>query len=555
MFYPQELPHPKARRPLYGNYIDKTVPRHQKATGCCKDGKFVGLMLPYLKEYCATSSVHGFRYLTDPKLRTFERFIWLLILLGTFICATIVYVDLTELYNSARVHTTIEDSMQPIFFVPFPSVGLCPRSRINWPRLLKETPEEFLGSDASAEKRELFKSFFAAASGVHLRDMHSLGSFFENSSLAGQIRQLDGLDVVKVLEALNLNCNDFFKSCTWRGKQHNCCEIFELQRTEYGFCWVFNSAVSAEMQQRQREDKYYPRRTAQSGPGTGLEVYLQLNKSLTMPGLRGIYVMVKQPQQWSESARLVPHDCHNRISMVPRYTGSDSRTRTLTAKVRRCIFPDEIHDPHYKNLPGLVYWRGNCRSKCHQEHVVNLCNCSPTLLFPRHQKDNFSECKASDFKCLYEHRLTFSVERLPLEQEYVDNVYKDSMTCDCLNSCSQLIYDTIYSSSAMEPQELTADTISMHLDIFFQSSWYIKYQTHMRFTFVELLASFGGIIGLFLGASLLSAIELIYYATIGLYLYLHHYNLKTKQQPRAPESPAPITLKFRHKITPTKIVY
>lgn len=73
MFYPQELPHPRARRPLYGNYIDKTVPPHQKATGCCKDGKFVGLMLPYLKEYCAKSSVHGFRYLTDPKLRTFER--------------------------------------------------------------------------------------------------------------------------------------------------------------------------------------------------------------------------------------------------------------------------------------------------------------------------------------------------------------------------------------------------------------------------------------------------------------------------------------------------
>lgn len=34
-------------------------------------------------------------------------------------------------------------------------------------------------------------------------------------------------------------------------------------------------------------------------------------------------------------------------------------------------------------------------------------------------------------------------------------------------------------------------------------------------------ASFGGIIGLFLGASLLSAFELIYYFTIGLFLYLH----------------------------------
>lgn len=47
-------------------------------------------------------------------------------------------------------------------------------------------------------------------------------------------------------------------------------------------------------------------------------------------------------------------------------------------------------------------------------------------------------------------KVTFSMERHPLEQEYVDNVYKDSMSCECLNSCSQLVYDTIFSNSAME---------------------------------------------------------------------------------------------------------
>ncbi|XP_030564308.1 pickpocket protein 19 [Drosophila novamexicana] len=553
MYYPQELTQPRPRRPLYGNYINETAPRHRNVGRCCKESKFLKLVTPYLKEYCSSSSVHGIRYLTDPKLRNFERLIWLLILVGTFICATIVYVDLTELYNSARVHTTIEDSMLPIFYVHFPSVGICPRSRINWPRLQEEVPAYFMGTNATAEQKELFKSFFTAVSALHFNDMRSLESFFKNSSLAASISQLDGLDVTKVLEYMNLDCGDFFLDCNWRGRPHNCCEIFEMQRTELGFCWVFNSAVSAQMRQRQREDKYYPRRTAQSGPGTGLQVVMGLNKTLAKPGLRGVYVMVKQPQQWSEAARLVPHDSHNRISVMPRYTGSDSRTRVLTARVRRCIFPDEIHDPHYKNLPGFVYWRGNCRTKCHQEHVIDLCKCSPSLLFPRSQGDNLTDCKASDYKCLYEHRLTFSVERLPLEQQYVDNVYKDSMNCDCLNSCSQLVYDTIFSNSAMDSQELNADVISMHLEVFFQSPWFIKYQTHMRFTFVELLASFGGIIGLFLGASLLSAIELVYYFTIGLYLYLYRGNRESNQHPLTPPPPAPITLHFRRKITPKKM--
>jgi amiloride-sensitive sodium channel len=32
--------------------------------------------------------------------------------------------------------------------------------------------------------------------------------------------------------------------CWWRNDYQNCCDIFELQRTEYGFCYSFNSEVS-----------------------------------------------------------------------------------------------------------------------------------------------------------------------------------------------------------------------------------------------------------------------------------------------------------------------
>jgi hypothetical protein len=32
--------------------------------------------------------------------------------------------------------------------------------------------------------------------------------------------------------------------CWWRNGFFNCCDVFELQRTEYGFCYSFNSEVS-----------------------------------------------------------------------------------------------------------------------------------------------------------------------------------------------------------------------------------------------------------------------------------------------------------------------
>lgn len=40
-------------------------------------------------------------------------------------------------------------------------------------------------------------------------------------------------------------CNDIFDfPCWWRNSFHNCCELFELQKTCYGYCYSFNSDVS-----------------------------------------------------------------------------------------------------------------------------------------------------------------------------------------------------------------------------------------------------------------------------------------------------------------------
>ncbi|XP_030370430.1 pickpocket protein 19 [Scaptodrosophila lebanonensis] len=487
------------------------------------------LMLPYLKEYCDSSSLHGIRYLTDPKLQNFEKVIWVLLLIATTICATLVYIDLTERYNSVRIHTTIEDSMLPIFYSPFPSVGLCLRNRINLRKLQHEAVEHFLGTNASAADREIFVRFFTAASEVHLNRMYVMGKFFNNATLAMAVSRLDHLNVSEVLRYARLDCKDFFVECNWRGQSHNCCEIFEHERTEAGYCWVFNSAVSPKMRQRAKNDKYYPLHTPNSGEGTGLDVFMRLNKSLILPGVRGVYLMIKQPDQWSDEVRLVTHNTHTKISIVPRYTSTEQRTRSVTPTERHCIFDDETNDHRYKKLPGLKYWKGNCRSRCHQEHVDRLCRCTPMLLFPISDDDNFTDCKPSEFKCLYDNRDTFRVERHAMETLYVDSVYKDSMICDCLNSCVQLIFETVHSSTPLDFNETGVEMGTMRLDIFFQSSFFIKYQTRMRFTFVELLASFGGIIGLFLGASLLSAIELVYYFTMGLYFYLHG-NWKLQQQ-------------------------
>lgn len=40
-------------------------------------------------------------------------------------------------------------------------------------------------------------------------------------------------------------CEDLFDGeCWWRNKYMNCCDLFTIQRSEYGICYAFNSATS-----------------------------------------------------------------------------------------------------------------------------------------------------------------------------------------------------------------------------------------------------------------------------------------------------------------------
>ncbi|XP_070853117.1 pickpocket protein 19 [Drosophila suzukii] len=547
MFYPLEIPRP--RKPLYRDFGGKSglIQTQQDPKTRSRLGRLWRFFLPYLKDYAKESSVHGIRYLAEPKMKKFERFIWLLILITTSIGAILVYVELSEVYQSVRIQTTIRNTMLPIFRVPFPSIGLCSRNRLNWKLLENGAVEHFLGANVSAAEKDLFIKFFTAAGDPHLARINEMSSFFTNETLTSNLHMLDSLNLREVYKYIQYQCQDLFKICRWRENPVNCCEIFEQQFTESGLCFVFNAEISQVSRKRAKEDQYYPLRTAQYGEGTGLDVFVRLNRSLIRPGKRGINVMIKQPQQWSDVIRHVPHESHTRVSITPRYTVTNERARSVPPEVRKCIFGDETDSPLYKNLRGFEYWVGNCRTKCHQEHVLKLCNCSPSIFFPFNEKNNFTICKASDFKCLYDHRLIFSIERHPEENDYVKNLFNESMICDCFSSCTQLIFDRVYTTTPLDNNETDTEAGTMRIDIFYQSGWLVQYQTVMRFTFVELLASFGGIVGLFLGASLLSAVELAYYFSIGLYMYIYD-----KRKINKPEPPI-MTLPFgQRKITPVK---
>nr|CAD7267688.1 unnamed protein product [Timema shepardi] len=79
--------------------------------------------------------------------------------------------------------------------------------------------------------------------------------------------------------------------------------------------------------------------------------------------------------------------------------------------------------------------------------------------------------------------------------------------CYCELGCSNTVYEVVKLLS-------TRRDVNAPLEVGFVSWPMVRYKREVLFGWVDLLVSFGGIAGLFLGFSLLSGVEIIYYFTI-----------------------------------------
>ena len=42
------------------------------------------------------------------------------------------------------------------------------------------------------------------------------------------------------------SCSEFLRKCWWRGEERNCSDLFDVRKTDDGFCCSFNTVSLAE---------------------------------------------------------------------------------------------------------------------------------------------------------------------------------------------------------------------------------------------------------------------------------------------------------------------
>lgn len=141
---------------------------------------------------------------------------------------------------------------------------------------------------------------------------------------------------------------------------------------------------------------------------------------------------------------------------------------------------------------------------------MKFCGCVVGFHMPA---DNYPECDLSGLFCLIDYNEILNAEKPQKKNVFFDE-NEDGIVCHCLPECSRIDYD-LEISPVYDEKRVHADYVM--LDLFYSSPNMIKYRTDRTFSFMDLIVGFGGIVSLFLGVSVLSGAEIMYFSTIALF--------------------------------------
>lgn len=208
----------------------------------------------------------------------------------------------------------------------------------------------------------------------------------------------------------------------------------------------------------------------------------------------------------------VAYDSDIRISVRANLMmTSPSLIKNYSQEERKCIAENEHN---------LIFFKKYTQRNCHLDTLAlrtnEICGC---VLFWMPRLNSTTICSYySEYRCV----------------EHVENsLHNSNLTTKCLPDCESISYDAEISMSRIESKTLNnfvpAGFRIIKITVLFKDQQYFASLRSELYGTMDFLATSGGILSLFMGISLLSLIEIFYFATIRLACNLHKRNLAKKR--------------------------
>uniref|UniRef100_A0AAG5DGW4 Pickpocket n=1 Tax=Anopheles atroparvus TaxID=41427 RepID=A0AAG5DGW4_ANOAO len=512
---------------LYADRAAKFAPKPTVAP-IRANGSPVSTKPNIFQDYCANSSIHGFKYFVGSNRTIVEKYAR-----NERAAAHRLIDTVYDKWLRSPVVVTFAEQPTPIHDIPFPAVTICPVTKVkssvlNFTAVYLQIVTKHTKHNISDEDIDRFMAMSQVCD-------FSFNDYVDNQTYDDNI--------VSVLQDMAIPSDEIFVMCYWKNKYINCTELFNPTLTESGICYTFNSLSADDLLRKEAfhtdfehlsetrssanwtmQDGYkpnlgtdtYPQRTLSPGQSAGLTILLK-SELIDMDYLCGGYqIQLHSPNQCPQISSQ-----HLRVSMNqavqvridPFLTSTSANVMAYSPEKRQCFYTHERYLRYFQ-----IYTKRNCELECLANFTLHKCGC---VLFSMPRSAGVRVCGIQKLPCYSEAYAILQEQGLNIQDKSSQDVLK---SCNCLPACTFVQYNTEISQAQFDwPRLTTAIALfqeqlkNSHLSviyIYFKEAHFNSIKRDQIFGVADFIANCGGILGLFMGVSLLSIVEILYFFTM-----------------------------------------
>ncbi|XP_077984849.1 acid-sensing ion channel 2-like [Glandiceps talaboti] len=433
-----------------------------------------------IQDFAQKASISGMKYVGDKRSRIPRRCFWLLVVLtgaGVLIYQIVRCVSLYVTYP-----VSVDVNIRYAKDLPFPAVTIC-----NMNLLRRKELENKEGQDITDILRLLYPLVTEEVTNESILENFTFDSVSNLTELVYRYgHQKDDMIIL----------------CKWKGKFCSTAN-FTTSITDFGLCHTFNSGTNGRPQLRV-DNTGFP--FLATGSRFALSLIVNIEHDQYGRGPResaGLKIAIHNPNDLPMVGDLgfaVPPGSHTLVGL--KMTQVSSKPAPYGTCMSKKL-------EYYKD-----YTMSKCQIECLTKYIVSKCGCKTTYM----------PVAAEAPLCSAE--LTFHCY-LP----HLDNYASQRDYCNCPVPCERFLYTsglsyaqfpsnfaTVEYSKLLnksDPDFLRKNAIK--LDIFFEELSYEEISQHIDYELFKLFSDIGGSMGLLLGASFVTLVEIADFACVHLY--------------------------------------
>ncbi|XP_026321153.1 pickpocket protein 28 isoform X2 [Hyposmocoma kahamanoa] len=505
----------------------------------------------YLVDFTANSSLHGLKYIGEKERTFLEKVFWLFVVTCCVVLCAGLIRKVWIKWNESPVIVSFAETSTPVWQIPYPAVTVCFETKAMQTRFnFTEYYHLYLNQTSLSNLTEAERNMFEDVSLVC--DDHLAPRDGRNTS--------DGALTVNNLKEVSPNMTDVFFGCKWKDIPKDSCEdLFSGILTEEGQCYTFNTLGAQELfrlENLHEEYQYldtaivnttwtlesgyvdgtpletYPHRGLGYGVKAGLTFLLKAREIdldyLCKGPVQGFKILLHNPAELprlSQQYFRSPLSQEVVVAVKPNMMTTSEGLKPYDPERRQCYFPSERYLRYYK-----VYTQANCEMECLTNFTFARCAC---VHFGMPHGPKMPVCNAGSIACVKaaQMELVTAEVQTGLDEETTDDnlgsAREVAASCKCLPACTSIEYEAETSQADYDWKALfqayklpipdnEEDLHYARVMIFFKEAQFITSRRSELYGQTDFLANCGGLLGLFMGFSILSVIEILYFLTLRL---------------------------------------